>query len=296
MPVAEREVDETLVRALLTALPSHLAHLRDAPVSFVAEGWDNSVWRVGPDLAARVPRRELAVAPAVNEARWLDVVAAPLVERGVRVPSPVHLAPAGDLHPFPWLLVTWVEGTLLEGSPPAQRGDLVAPLASVLPSLHCPAPADAPLNPFRGPDLREMPAPGPGIVTAGRRVVGHGAVTRLLEVLEGAVDAPPWSGPRTWCHGDLHPRNLVRTPDGGLGVLDFGDLTAGDPAVDLGVAWTTFTADQREAFLAHLRPVYDEHVSTRAQGWAARFVLGVAGNAPAPFAATLEHATAQLLA
>ena len=296
MPVAEREVDEALVRALLAGLPPHLAHLRDAPVSFVAEGWDNSVWRVGADLAARVPRRELAVPLAVNEARWLDVVAGPVVERGVRVPSPVHLAPAGDLHPFPWLLVTWVEGTMLEGHPPADRGDLVALLAQVLPGLHRAAPAKAPLNPYRGLDLRDMPAPRTEVAAAARDVVGRGAVERLLDVLDEGVAAAPWPGPRVWCHGDLHPRNLVRTPDGGLGVLDFGDLTAGDPAVDLGVAWTTFTSEHRTELLDRLGPSYDDAAPTRARGWAARFVIGVAGNAPAPFTATLEHATAQLLA
>ena len=39
-------------------------------------------------------------------------------------------------------------------------------------------------------------------------------------------------------HGDLHPANLLVDDGGALaGVIDFGDITAGDPATDLAVAW-----------------------------------------------------------
>ena len=40
---------------------------------------------------------------------------------------------------------------------------------------------------------------------------------------------------------------------------------------------------------------YDRDVVTRARGWAARFALGVAGNGPGPFAATIRHTLHQLL-
>ncbi len=39
-----------------------------------------------------------------------------------------------------------------------------------------------------------------------------------------------------WVHGDLHPANVV-VSDGTLsGIVDFGDLFAGDPAWDLAAA------------------------------------------------------------
>jgi aminoglycoside phosphotransferase (APT) family kinase protein len=37
-------------------------------------------------------------------------------------------------------------------------------------------------------------------------------------------------------HGDLHPANVLVNDGQVSGVIDFGDITAGDPAGDLSVA------------------------------------------------------------
>ena len=83
-------------------------------------------------------------------------------------------------------------------------------------------------------------------------------------------DTPRWSGGSVWLHGDMHPGNLL-VRDGRLsGVVDFGDLTAGDPASDLAVAWLAFDARGRERFLAALPERYqaDAALLRRARGWA----------------------------
>ncbi len=303
-PADVPEPDEVAVRRLLAASPR--PDLADLPLSFVARGWDNSVWRVGDALAARIPVRELAVPLIRNEARWGAEVAAPLVALGAAAAMPVQLVPA-DPHPYPWLLTTWVEGDLLEDVPVAERGPVAEGLAAALPALHRPAPSEAPLNPFRGLDLADVADVGPEALEQSRRLLG-GQVEDLLQVLADGRAASRWTGPRVWCHGDLHPRNLLlrraapsasrsaEAPASRLGVLDHGDLTSGDPAVDLGVLWLAFSADDRATALGVLAPAYDPDAVARARGWAARFVLAVAGVHPEPFARTLTHATSQLLA
>lgn len=288
-------VDEAHVRRLLATLPASLSHLRDQPLELVAQGWDNSVWRVGDEHAARLPVRPMAAPLVVNESRWVEQVTTTVRELGVPVPLPVHLAAAGA-HPHPWLLVRWVPGEPLSDAVGPSLDDLARPMADVLRRLHRPAPADAPLNPFRGPDLRDLPPPRASAVRGAREVLDDDVVGGLLEVHDEATAARPWPGPRLWCHGDLHARNLVRTPQRGLGLLDFGDVTAGDPAVDLGVWWTAFSPVARDECLPALLEQHDGHVVRRARGWAARFVLGVAGHDHTSFGRTIDHAVRQLLA
>ncbi len=56
MPAAEVEVSADLVRRLLADQHPDLARL---PVEFLANGWDNELYRVGDRLLARLPRRAL---------------------------------------------------------------------------------------------------------------------------------------------------------------------------------------------------------------------------------------------
>ena len=72
-PAAEVKIDANLVAALLHA---QYPNFDDLDYSEVAEGFDNSLWRLGPELVIRLPRRAAAVTPLENELRWLPEVAA----------------------------------------------------------------------------------------------------------------------------------------------------------------------------------------------------------------------------
>jgi aminoglycoside phosphotransferase (APT) family kinase protein len=67
-------------------------------------------------------------------------------------------------------------------------------------------------------------------------------------------------------HGDLHPANLLVAGGCLSAVLDFGDITAGDPATDLGVAWMLFPPATRARFRAAVAA--DDAMWARARGWA----------------------------
>ncbi|MET1063672.1 MAG: phosphotransferase, partial [Arthrobacter sp.] len=84
-----------------------------------------------------------------------------------------------------------------------------------------------------------------------------------------ACAAKAWDGPPMMLHGDLHPGNVLLAGGGSLaGVIDFGDVGAGDPAVDLAVGWLMFDAGTRRRFMGALGLTADGDTWMRARGWA----------------------------
>jgi aminoglycoside phosphotransferase (APT) family kinase protein len=72
-------------------------------------------------------------------------------------------------------------------------------------------------------------------------------------------------------HGDLHPRNILVEDGIVSGVIDWGDITSGDPATDLASIWMLF-GDLRaheEALRAYGK--VSEATIKRARGWAILF-------------------------
>ncbi|MEV4512784.1 aminoglycoside phosphotransferase family protein [Dactylosporangium sp. NPDC049525] len=290
-PAAEIAVPESLVASLVrTQHPSYVAPLR-----LVANGWDNAVFRLGESWSVRLPRRAVAVPLLVNEQRWLPELAELLP-----VPVPVPLAvgaPAGD-YPWPWSINPWLPGRPATAVPVADRVAFAEDLARCFAALHVPAPPEAPPNAFRGVPLTDRAVAVRDRLTAGGfPAPGFGA---LLRVWSEVLAAPPWTGPPVWLHADPHPANLLIGADGRLAALiDFGDLTSGDPATDLAAAWTVFDAPGRAVFraaLAALTPVPDA-TWQRARGWALSIGSAVAASSAdnPEMAAIGAHTLAQVL-
>ncbi|MEU3899034.1 aminoglycoside phosphotransferase family protein [Streptomyces sp. NPDC045251] len=253
------EITADLVRELLREQHPDLA---DLAIREVAGGWDNQQWRLGNELAVRVPRTERAPDLQRKERRWLPVLAPRLP---LPVPEPVRTGEPSARFPKPWTVMTWVPGEPLDHSRISRGDDSAGRLADFLTALHVPAPADAPAGSDRGAHPKEctdgfdhfFAAVAPGDIADGLRAVW-----------DDAVAAPEWAGPPVWVHGDLHPANVV-VSDGALsGVVDFGDLFAGDPAWDLAAAWVVLP----EGAAARFFDVYakaDEGTVRRARGLAA---------------------------
>ncbi len=259
-PAAEVDVDVPLVRALLADQHPDLA---DRRLRIVANGWDNVVARLGDDLAVRLPRRTAAARLIEHEQRWLPEIArrvAPVVP----VPAPVRLGRRALGYPWSWSVVRWLPGDVV-GERAAGPG-VAAALAAFVGLLHVPAPSDAPVNPFRAVPL----ATRSDAVLERLATADVPRARELAALWRTAAAAPRHTGPPVWVHGDLHPFNvLVERAAGGdrlSAVVDFGDVTAGDPAVDLATAWLSFDREGRRTFRAQVAA--DDATWTRARGWA----------------------------
>nr|WP_232331793.1 phosphotransferase [Nocardia puris] len=85
--------------------------------------------------------------------------------------------------------------------------------------------------------------------------------------LERRRRAPAWAGPPLWPHGYPHPANVVVSNGTLSGIVDFGDMFAGDPALDL-AAWVLLPAGTAAHFFDSYARA-DEATIRRARGLAA---------------------------
>ncbi len=255
MPAAEVDIDAGLVGRLVESQQPQLAGL---PVTLVANGWDNAIFRLGDELCVRLPRRKAAVELIRNENRWLPLLATLLA---VPVPAPVHAGEPGEGYPWPWSVCRWIDGVVALDVPPPQRESLAAGLGAFFQALHVAAPADAPRSPVRGVPLSSRSE----AFYERLHAVPH--ARELTAMWEELVALPPWPGPPVWVHGDPHPANILIGQSGLAGVIDFGDLNAGDPATDLAAGWLVFDETGRRMFREHLGEV-DDDTWERGRGWA----------------------------
>jgi aminoglycoside phosphotransferase (APT) family kinase protein len=252
-------VDAALVRRLLRAQHPDLAGL---PLRRIGAGWDNVVFRLGHDLVVRVPRRALGAQLIGSELAWLPDLAGQLP---LPVPEPVRAGGPADGYPWPWLICRYVPGQPLAervlGGRPGLRG--AEDLAGLLVALHVAAPPDAPHNPYRGVPLSvRAPSVELALAAAPARIRAQ-----VQQAWVRALAAPEHHGPPLWLHGDLHGLNILAARGRISGVIDFGDLCAGDPATDLAVAWLVLDGPARERLQALVAP--DGATWERARGWAA---------------------------
>jgi aminoglycoside phosphotransferase (APT) family kinase protein len=263
-------VDAALVEELVRDQHSDLAELE---IREISAGFDNTIWRLGANLAVRLPRRAIAARLMEHELRWLPELAPQL---SLEIPVPVRVGRPSDRYPWPWSITKWIDGTPGNDVQFDTRGGVAAPLGLFLRSLHVAAPSDAPFNEFRSVPLRHHePTFRPRLDVLANDIDLSGA----SDVLHHALEAPPWSQAALWIHGDLHPANTIIRDGQLVGVIDFGDLCAGDPSTDLAGAFLSLPLSAIDVFFDAYGEV-DAATRARSLGWAVHFglmfiVLGV---------------------
>ncbi len=260
-PTAEFALDAPFVAGLLADQHPDLAHL---PLREVDAGWDNAMFRLGDELAVRLPRRAAAATLIEHEQTWLPQLANQL---SLPVPVPYRVGTPAGGYPWRWSIVPWLQGKPADQSAPAAAQ--AEQFAAFLGSLHRPAPANAPTNTLRGVPLRQRAA------AVEERMQRLEAKTSLLtphirQIWDTALQAP-LDGSATWLHGDLHPRNVLVENGIITSIIDWGDMTSGDRATDLAAIWMLFesASARRDALAAY--PQLSEATLQRAKGWAVFF-------------------------
>ncbi len=305
-PPAEVTISTAQVHQLLSEQCPQWAQL---PLSLLGEGWDNVMYRLGHDLVVRLPRRELAVACLRTEHRWLGALSADLP---TPVPVPIHHGRPGADYPWPWSVVPHLPGRPQAAALDLDQSVMAVQLADFFIGWHRPAPAELEASPVRGVPLARRgvsftdwvaalperwvradaeqlwagslaarPHRGPDLVLHGDphplNLLVSEAPAQTARAVAPTDQNPPPTQPSNPAPGPGARSSSTDRSTPAVGctlsaVIDFGDLTRGDPACDLGIATLGLRPRERELFRAridsHRDPSTDPDLWLRADGWA----------------------------
>ena len=260
----EVDTDADLVRRLLASQHPQWA---DLPITRVASaGTDNAMYRLGDELAVRLPRIGWAVDMVAKEQRWLPVLAPRLP---LAVPVPVAAGAPEETFPYPWGVVEWVPGelaTLDRLDDPVQSA---LDLADFVRALQAVDPTGGPHHRRGGPVRLDDAMLRFGLESLRGEVDG----AAVSEAWNRVLATPDYTGPPVWFHGDLASLNLLAREGSLHAVIDWGTCGVGDPAIETIVAWSLFPPDARQAYRDALR--VDDATWERGKGWVLIGVYGI---------------------
>lgn len=238
------EMDDLLVRRLVAEQFPHWAEL---PVTAVASsGTENAIYRLGDEMAVRLPQRPVESDQLEKLAHWL-----PRLAPHLPLPIPELLGRGEPSREFPaaWSIVQWMDGEEARPERMADPVEAARKLAGFVQALIA-------------IDATGGPEPGAHNFWRGVPLAARDAITRrCIRESEGLVDteavrraweqdlgAPAWDRPPTWLHGDLAPDNVLLAGGRLSAVIDWGGLGVGDPAIELLPAWNLFPGASRDAY------------------------------------------------
>lgn len=260
----EVDTDVDLVRRLLESQHPQWAGL---PIERVqSAGTDNALYRLGDELAVRLPRIHWAVDTVAKEQTWLPVLAPHLP---LAVPLPVAVGQPEGAFPYPWGVVQWLPGQMADIHRLDDPVQAALDLAAFVRALRAVDPSGGPRHGRGRPVRREDDMIRHGI--AGLR--GEVDADAVLATWERVMTAPDHDGPPVWFHGDLNYLNLLAREGRLSSVIDWGTCGVGDPAIDTTVAWNLFPPDARRAYREALE--IDDATWARGKGWVLTGLFGI---------------------
>lgn len=227
--------------------------LAGAPIEPLGEGWDNAAFVVGQEYVFRFPRRAVAAPLIAREIAILPMLQAQL-PRAISAPQLVGMATDW----YPWRFAGYrslrgrpVSATDLTG-PAYER--LAVDLGTFLRALHRIDPAPAigaglPEDEIGRLDHTERISKLDGRFAALSAAGLIDDTAPLLDFLNAIAPQGPRRERLCVVHGDLYAKHVFVDKGGGVeGVIDWGDVHLGDPAIDVSVSFELLPPQARSAF------------------------------------------------
>lgn len=248
--------------------------LNASQIRLLGAGWDNTAFLVNEEMIFRFPRRTIAVPFLETEWRALPKLSPRL---SLEIPHPRWHGKPSSRFPWPFLGYRMLRGlTACHANLSEQkRAALAEPIARFLRELHatpkevlsdCSISGD---NQSRIDSKKLIP-----------KIELNWKELELTGIFRGGVEmrAEEFREPETstLVHGDFYVRHLLVDSKHRLtGVIDWGDIHLGDPAIDLSIAHSFLPASAHDIFrdvygeisektwaLARLRAIYSSQLLT----------------------------------
>lgn len=253
---ADIAIDLDLATSLVLAQFPALANQTVVPFGI---GWDNAAYLVGERIVFRFPRRRVATRLIEREIAILPAIATALP---ISIPVPRYVGIASDAYQYAFAGYDLIEGETAcsRDLDDDTRVALAEPLGAFLRALHAldPTPLVArglPNDEIRRLDyerrmelVRERESLLRLPESAARTGVSAAAVARAIDWLVAHPPRRIADEARRCVHGDLYARHVVLDGSRVAGIIDWGDVHLGDPAIDLSIAHLMLPTEAHGAF------------------------------------------------
>ncbi len=226
----------------------HAKHIR-----LLGVGWDNSAFVIDEAMIFRFPRREIAL--GLLRAEWCIL---PKIAQRLPLPIPIPKWKGSASAVFPWPFLGY---PMLPGFTACyanlcekERSNLAEPIAHFLAILHAIPRSEIAHCPISGDNHSRIDG-----VLLTQKIKKHFEELSLLELLENRKELEAllehlqnFRSPISSCivHGDFYVRHLLVDESHHLtGVIDWGDVHFGDPAIDLAIIHSFLPKEAHDQFL-----------------------------------------------
>lgn len=246
----------------LQLIKEQFPELSPKHIRLLGAGWDNTAFIIGEELIFRFPRRKIAL--PLLEAEWC---ALPKLAARLPLPIPIPKWRGSPTPSFPWPFIgyrmipgfTACYANLLED----ERTSLAEPIAQFLAKLH--ATPTSEISSCHIPGDNQSRIDGT-LLTA--KIKKNFAELSLLGLLENekqldhiVKNLQHFRAPVSSfvVHGDFYVRHLLVDNNHHLvGVIDWGDIHLGDPAIDLAIAHSFLPAQAHKSFIKAYGEISDD--------------------------------------
>lgn len=231
-----------------------------ASIQLLGAGWDNTAYIINNEFVFRFPRRDIAVSLLQHEMAALPVITKQV---SIAVPNPEWHGKPTQEYPWPFAGYRMLRGITADrlNLSDEQRTQLAKPIAHFLSQLHAIAPENFPTLPRNVVlDRLGLHYLIPTVTKNLEKLESIGLLEYKKQLYHILNTAPSLRSPtnNTLVHGDLYCRHLLVNDQTLLtGIIDWGDVQMGDPALDLVVAHSFLPPSAHAIFKASYGTISD---------------------------------------